>query len=240
MATWIAHLRLAENLLGLIDGLDVPMFAIGNVAPDSGIPDEKWEKFDPPTIVTHFQNSDGNNSGCSDLDFFRRYLASSCLEDDPQKHSFRLGYFFHLITDNLWWTMIGSPTKERFPEQFAADQNFIWKVKDDWYGLDFTYVREHPDCLFWNIFLGCEYTHAYLDFLPTEAIQRNIEYIKTYYQRKDEEIEAILRRPFIYLSQADMDQFVEDSTRRLHQVYHVLWIEGVDTSVLTSALALPG
>jgi hypothetical protein len=40
MATWIAHLRLAENLLERIPGLDEAQFAIGNVAPDSGIPDE--------------------------------------------------------------------------------------------------------------------------------------------------------------------------------------------------------
>jgi energy-converting hydrogenase Eha subunit F len=40
MATWIAHLRLAENLLEKIEGLDAAWFAIGSIAPDSGIPDE--------------------------------------------------------------------------------------------------------------------------------------------------------------------------------------------------------
>ncbi len=53
MATWIVHLRIAENLLACIPALDAAQFAIGNVAPDSGIPDEKWEKFDPPPEVTH-------------------------------------------------------------------------------------------------------------------------------------------------------------------------------------------
>lgn len=38
MATWIVHLRLAERLLPLIQGLDEAYFAIGSVAPDSGIP----------------------------------------------------------------------------------------------------------------------------------------------------------------------------------------------------------
>jgi len=45
MASWIVHLRIAELLLGMIDGLDAPYFAIGNIAPDSGIPDENWENF---------------------------------------------------------------------------------------------------------------------------------------------------------------------------------------------------
>ena len=52
MATWIVHLRLAENLMQMIEGLDAPQFAIGNIAPDSGMPDEKWEKFEPPVEVT--------------------------------------------------------------------------------------------------------------------------------------------------------------------------------------------
>ena len=41
MATWIAHLRIAENLLELIPNLDAGQFAIGNIAPDAGIPDER-------------------------------------------------------------------------------------------------------------------------------------------------------------------------------------------------------
>ena len=55
MASWITHLRVAENLLSQIEGLESSLFAIGNIAPDSGIPDEKWEKFNPPPEVTHFR-----------------------------------------------------------------------------------------------------------------------------------------------------------------------------------------
>ena len=54
MATWIAHLRIAENLLAEIPGLDAGSFATGSIAPDSGVPDEKWEKFTPPPEVSHF------------------------------------------------------------------------------------------------------------------------------------------------------------------------------------------
>jgi hypothetical protein len=43
MATWIVHLRLTENLLELIEGPDAAQFAVGNIAPDSGVPDEKLE-----------------------------------------------------------------------------------------------------------------------------------------------------------------------------------------------------
>jgi hypothetical protein len=56
MATWIVNLRIAEHILSKIDYLDADYFVIGNVAPDSGIPDENWETFDPPPEVTHFKN----------------------------------------------------------------------------------------------------------------------------------------------------------------------------------------
>jgi len=40
MASRIVHLRIAEKLLGFIPDLEPDRFAVGNVAPDSGIPDE--------------------------------------------------------------------------------------------------------------------------------------------------------------------------------------------------------
>jgi hypothetical protein len=56
MGTWICHLRIAEKLLERIEGLDPHAFAIGNIAPDSGIPDENWRTFNPPKLITHFGN----------------------------------------------------------------------------------------------------------------------------------------------------------------------------------------
>jgi hypothetical protein len=53
MATRIVHLRLAENLLELIDGLDPAYFATGSIAPDSGIPDENWETGDSAVVCPY-------------------------------------------------------------------------------------------------------------------------------------------------------------------------------------------
>ncbi len=222
MATWIAHLRIAENLLERIDDLDPGQFAIGNIAPDSGIPDENWENFDPPPRVTHFKRSKSVHKDIADLDFYRDYLAGVSRED-VDRFSFRLGYFFHLIVDNLWTIEIGRPTSERWAEQFAADKKFIWEVKEDWYGLDQIYVREYPDSLFWRVFLDSEPTFADLDFLPLEALLRQMKHIKAFYQRDDEEILAMISRPMIYLSKSDMDGFVEIATERITLIYQILW-----------------
>lgn len=244
MATWIAHLRIAENLLSNIPGLDAARFAIGSLAPDSGIPDENWEKFNPPPRVTHFKRTDSVHKDSADLDFYRAYLA----QVSPQasaRFSFRLGYFFHLITDNLWTIKVGLPTQEKYPDQFAADKNFIWEVKKDWYGLDHIYVRAQTDCLFWRILLHLDPTQGKLDavdldFLPPEALPRQLDYIKTFYQRRDEKIDEMCARPFVYLSSHQMDTFVSETSTRLYQIHQILWPHAPALDGLYSALELIG
>ena len=95
MATWIAHLRLAENLLQMIDGLDPSQIAVGSVAPDCGIRDAKRDKFNPPAEVTHFLVSGDCARRIADLEFYRRYLTTlKHQNDDIMRFSFCLGYFF--------------------------------------------------------------------------------------------------------------------------------------------------
>src|SRR5690242_5092158 len=98
MASWIAHLRAAERLLELIPLLDEALFAIGNIAPDSGIPDATWEHFNPPVEITHFKQDKSKLYRTGDLLFYRKYLLSLRGRDaDPLKFSFLFGYFFHLL-----------------------------------------------------------------------------------------------------------------------------------------------
>ena len=195
MASWIVHLRIAENLLGLFPDLDPARCAVGNIAPDSGIPDEKWETFTPPTEVTHFGNFPGAYRSLADMEFYRQYLLPLRGNGSTNPASFRIGYFFHLITDNLWSREIGIPTLKRYSAEFSADKDFIWEVKKDWYGLDFIYVRDHPDSLFWRVFLTATPETGDLDFLLPEGVRRNVEHIQQYYQRTDAEIQALYERP---------------------------------------------
>ncbi len=147
----------------------------------------------------------------------------TCQSDDKGRYSFRLGYFFHLITDNLWTLDVGRPTSERWAEQFAADRKFIWEVKKDWYGLDHIYVRKHPECLYWRVFLDARPASADLDFLPPEALPRQLKHIKSYYQLNDEEIQDMMTRPKKYLSKEQMDRFVDESAERIYAIYQLLW-----------------
>jgi len=238
MASWIVHLRIAENLLQLIDGLEAGKFAVGNIAPDSGIPDEKWEKFSPDPSVTHFVDVSSAYRKLADMEFYRRYLLPLRGSTDTALVSFQMGYFFHLITDNLWSEKIGVPTMQRLSAEFAADKDFIWEVKKDWYGLDYIYIRDHPNCLFWRVFLDAKPETGGLEFLPLEAVRQRVAYIQQYYQHTEEEVKKAYNRPYVYLSGPEMDRFVDESTRQLSRIYQQLWISGAPTDGEISALDL--
>jgi hypothetical protein len=238
MASWIVHLRIAEKLLGFFAELDPARFAVGNITPDSGIPDEKWEKFTPPPEITHFHNPASRYRDLADLDFYRRHLLPLRGSKDGGLVSFRVGYFCHLITDNLWAREIGRPTMKQHAAEFAADNDFIWEVKNDWYGLDFIYVRDHPECLFWRVFLAVKPEIGGLDFLLPEGVRRNVEHIQLYYQRTDAEIQAMVARPFIYLSMAQVDHFVDESTQQIARILKHLWMDGSPAEGFASALDL--
>ena len=227
MATWIVHLRLAENLLDLIPNLDAGQFSVGNIAPDSGIPDENWENFDPPSNVTHFLSPEKEWVGSADSAFYKIHFSAIDMAKEKDHFSFHLGYFFHLLTDNLWREKIFIPTQERLSEEFAADSKFISKVKKDWYGLDLAYVRDHPDSLFWRVFLDAQPDACDLDFLPIAAVNQQLQYIKAFYKEYEKEIREFYFPPYIYLTQEEVDGFVDEVTQRLYRIYQALWVEKI-------------
>ena len=225
-------------LLTQIPDLVAEKFALGSVAPDSGKPDKRWEIFTPPAQVTHFQNPSNHQRDCADMVFYQRHLQPMRERNDAALLSFRLGYFFHLVTDNLWAERIGRPTMEKYREQFAADKDFIWKVKKDWYGLDFIHVREHAECIFWQVFCDAKPERGGLDFLVPESLAWSVAYIQQYYQTPSETTQELYNRPYIYLSQAEADQFVEGSVQRLERIYQYLWSNDTPAEASTSALEL--
>jgi len=93
MASWMVHLRIADLLLGMIDGLDACQFAIGNVAPDSGIADKNG-RFHPPKEVSHYRDRTIPPSTFLNKDnlFYKDYLAAVS-PSDKSRFSFLLVFF---------------------------------------------------------------------------------------------------------------------------------------------------
>ncbi len=152
MGTWICHLRITEKLLPHFPELDKVTFTFGNLAPDSGIPNATWTEFDPPKQVTHFTEKGEGEDRIRDLVYYREYVSNIDPKDDIQKYSFRCGFFTHLTCDCLWSKHVGDATLKAFHEMIEEDALKAWgKIKDDWYGLDQLYNRDHPENLFWQV-----------------------------------------------------------------------------------------
>lgn len=55
MASWMVHLRVADELLECLKGVAETEFIVGNIAPDSGVPNEDWTAYTPSTEISHFK-----------------------------------------------------------------------------------------------------------------------------------------------------------------------------------------
>lgn len=63
MASWMIHLGIADDLLMRLQRIDETAFVVGNIAPDSGVPNSDWSEFHPPKTVTHFYKETKSGRG---------------------------------------------------------------------------------------------------------------------------------------------------------------------------------
>jgi hypothetical protein len=210
MGTWISHLRIAEGLLATIPDLDVPMFTVGSLAPDSGAPNADWTRFDPPKEVTHFLRPGEDEGRIKDLEFWRAYVVPTMAQDDRARYSFALGYFCHLLSDNLWSKLVAGTTKRTNAALFAERGGHAWNiVKRDWYDLDHQYVRDHSAGLYQRVFVDAPNPPAYLPFLDHCALCDQLDHIRRFYAEPGT---RVLARSYPYLNAATMQRYVEDAT----------------------------
>ncbi|WP_346879984.1 zinc dependent phospholipase C family protein [Clostridium sp. UBA3061] len=210
MATWIAHLRIAENILKNMDDLDSIAFILGNVGPDSGVPNEDWSSFNPPKKITHWINEENNIDAER---FFDRYLKNNLME--YSKYSYVLGYYIHLLTDIEWSKFFNEKKKNAlYNKKLKEDASFIWTIKKDWYGLDFLYLEKNPNFIFHTIFKNIDEVPDYIDYFPKGALMKQVKYITEYYLGDNEET----KENFIYLNEEEMDKFIDDTSKKINGI----------------------
>lgn len=144
LATWLAHLRIAQKVKERIPGIILPYLMIGSIAPDSGIPDESFRNYDPPKEITHFSSIEEGKRNI-DLDvFFEKYLATSkIITRSDSTRSFLWGYYFHLIADKIWIDKYLLPNKKLYDTENHQDKDFIEVMRNEIYALDFMYLQQN-------------------------------------------------------------------------------------------------
>ena len=204
MASWMIHLRIADKLLDHIPNLCPIEFLMGNMAPDSGIPNASGTAFIPSTAISHYRVDDGKGKKIIEshryLDHFFTPKQRNFYND--RQYSFYLGYYIHLLTDVLWSELVAWPVREKFPQA-------TWEeIKEDWYDQDFLYLKKHPGFRAFRAYLGSVgFVNEYMDFFPSDAFDNRREYITSFYLQERND----LHREYRYLTEERSNQFVNDA-----------------------------
>ena len=215
MASWMVHLRVADKLLSRLDNIDETAFVVGNIAPDSGVPNSDWSEFHPPKTVSHFYKKNEDGIYVDIGVFCGKYFNPDVIKTYNKKEfSFFLGYYVHLLTDMRWITDIAGALKKDYPEEYENDNNsLIWKAKGDWYDLDFLYLRQHPDFRAFAIYENAVgFENEFMDIFSSDAFDNRRQYICGFY-RGDEH--GDLYREYTYLTQKQADAFVSNTSERI-------------------------
>ena len=204
----MVHLRIADLLLEEYDTVEQTEFIIGNIAPDSGIPSEDWSYYTPSKEETHFWDE---HKHIKFDQYIEKYFTRDMRENYSQKqYSFFLGYLTHLVADYLWVEMVSDPCREAHKEEAKDRQGFSWKMKADWYDLDFLYLSKNPDFRAYHIYRNAMgFQNTYMDVFAKDAFDDRRKYIVGFYSENRENLD----REYPYLDERHMDQFVRDAVK---------------------------
>lgn len=202
MATWVAHFRLVEALLERGFALDRRMFLVGNIAPDSGVLNADKTGYEPPSDVSHWR---GESPDIQPEQFYADHLADKTFS--PDEYAFRLGYYCHLIADQLWAERIWRPKKfTKLYSPIYDDAQFVWEIKKDWYGMDFLYLHDNPQSIFYTDFVQIDAVPDYIDdIFPAGAFTQRVKDTQSFYLNPPD---WDLDRPYIYLNRQEWDDYI--------------------------------
>lgn len=218
MASWIIHLRIADALIDKIADIDKTAFILGNIAPDSGVPNTDWTSYNPPKLVSHYYviQEEGKTKKIDVDAFCAEYFSKELIRSYSSKeYSFFLGYFIHLLTDIEWTKKVLSPSKEKYSEEYTRNKKtFTEKLKEDWYDLDFRFLKEHPNFRAFHIYEQAEnFSNEYMKEFTADAFDNRREYVCKFYH-SDEHGE--LYREYPYLNPEQADCFVKETVDYLY------------------------
>lgn len=207
MATWLTHIRIAEKVKERIPGISLPYLMMGSIAPDSGIPDESCQAYNPPKEITHFSTKLVENESKIDLEaFFEKYLApSKIITRSDRTRSFLWGYYFHLIADSIWINKYMLPCKKEYEAEDHQDKDFIDFMREEIYALDFLYLQNHGKELL-EKFKNISVEVNYISEIEPSYIYECQKKIVNYYENE----QYVLTRPYRFYSAIKIDAFINE------------------------------
>ena len=235
MASWMVHLRVADKLFEQIENLDEQAFIMGNIAPDSGVPNEDWTVFQPPKDVSHFSEKSQNKNINIEI-FISQYLNDHLIKKYNKKEfSFFLGYYTHLLTDIEWANNVYEPLLQAYPKEAAEDKyKLVWTAKGDWYDLDFLYFEQHSDFHAFSIYeKSVNYENVFMDIFSKDAFENRRQYITEFYYSDNH---GDLHRDYKYFRPEQAEDFVKRTVEKLAPIIREKALTGRETVLYRKAV----
>jgi len=197
MATWGAHIRIAENILKTKNVFLHKDFIIGNLGPDCNKANETWTEFEPPAHITHWKSVDNRIDA---ENFYQTHLKDRFYSDE--KYSYLIGYYSHLLTDIEWGNIIKE--KKNYFDKMKLSYDFMDEVKEDWYDQDHLYFRDNPESSLFTILKEINDFGEHLEYFPQNSTLEKLRYIVGFYDTEYDHLD----REYRYLTRNEMDHYV--------------------------------
>ena len=85
----------------------------------------------------------------------------------------------------------------------------VSKIKDDWYDLDYLYLREHPGFDAFQTYKNIDaYPNVYMDIFSRDAFDDRRAYIMGFYEQENDHLD----REYPYLTKEEADRFVLEAS----------------------------
>lgn len=213
----MVHLRVADKLLDKFPGITETEFVVGNMAPDSGIPNENWSIFTPSSEVSHFRTTDENGIKLIHEDWYiEKYFTSKHqMSYNAKQYSFYLGYLVHLLTDKLWARDIVYPLRLKSLKEYEQNRGEWFRaMKQDWRTLDLLYLKTHTDFRSFVIYeQAIGFQNTFMDFFAEDAFDNRRAYITSSYRKESKTVESKITS----LSEEDIKQFINNTSTEIYQ-----------------------
>jgi hypothetical protein len=116
------------------------------------------------------------------------------------------------MTDVLWADQIARPSFRKHVGEPPYTGPMVEHIKEDWYDLDFKFLRDHPGFRAFRVYLGAVgFRNVYMDEFSEDAFDLRRKYITGFYL----EGKTGLDREYIYLTEAEMDAFVQNAAEEI-------------------------
>lgn len=192
MATWITHMRIADDLLDGRLALDPRGFYVGNIAPDCNIENADWSAFTPPREVTHWMS--GKSKLTADYEKFYQHHIQDRQIASEEERAFLWGYYAHLITDVAFQRFVRDERRvkniydriktvpslyqkiQALPEVYDTLKSVFGgrRMYSEIAFLETEYLREHPESGYLTVLREIKAFPDYLPYFPAGAVPRKI------------------------------------------------------------------